>query len=91
MNPNPMSSCTLAGTYFSRVMPHLVSARTEDGYTLVTPTPLPTGLFDDGGMCDTGNYHVFNIALFWADLRANARKRLAAFFARASRERAQAT
>lgn len=81
----------VAGTHFSRVMPHLVSACTEGGYTLVTPTPLPTGLFDDGGVCDAGNYHVFDIALFWADLRANARKRLAAFLAHASRERAQAT
>ena len=68
-------------SHFSRVMPHLVGARTENGYTLVSPTPLPADLFDDGGIFDEGNYHVFDIALFWADLRANARTRLAAFLA----------
>lgn len=71
----------IAGTHFSRVIPHLVGARTENGYTLVSPTPLPADLFDDGGIFDEGNYHVFDIALFWADLRANARTRLAAFLA----------
>lgn len=69
----------VAGTHFSRVTPHLVGARTDKGYTLVSPTPLPAGLFDDGGVFEEGNYHVFDIALFWADLRANARMRLVAF------------
>lgn len=66
-------------THFSRVIPHLVGARTANGYTLVSPSPLPSDLFDDGGVFDEGNYHVFDIALFWADLRANARNRLVAF------------
>ena len=66
-------------THFSRVVPHLVGTRTENGYTLVSPTPLPSELFNDGGIFDEGNYHVFDIALFWADLRANARNRLVAY------------
>lgn len=70
-----------AGTHFSRVMPQLIGTRTENGYTLVSPTPLPTDLFNDSGVFDEGNYHVFDIALFWADLRANARTRLVAFLA----------
>ena len=68
-------------SHFSRVMPHLVGARTVNGYTLVSPTPLPADLFYDGGVFDEGNYHVFDIALFWADLRANARNRFVAFLA----------
>ncbi|MCL4768243.1 MAG: DUF3089 domain-containing protein [Hyphomicrobiaceae bacterium] len=66
-------------THFSRPLEHLVSARTEHGYTLVSPAPLPSGLFDDGGTFGGANYHVFDINLFWADLRANARLRLASF------------
>lgn len=71
----------VAGTHFSRPVAHLVGARMEHGYTLVSPTPLPADLFDDGGVFDKGNYHVFDINLFWADLRANARRRLVAFLA----------
>lgn len=77
----------VAKTHFSRPIPNLVSARTEHGYTLVSPVPLPAGLFDDGGVFDKGNYHVFDINLFWADLRANARRRLTAFLM--ERERAR--
>ncbi|MCC6947419.1 MAG: DUF3089 domain-containing protein [Bradyrhizobiaceae bacterium] len=70
----------VAATHFSRPVAHLVSARTGHGYTLVSPA-LPAGLFDDGGVFDPGNYHVFDINLFWVDLRANARHRLTAFLA----------
>lgn len=71
----------VAGTHFSTVISHLVGARTAHGYTLISPVPLPPGLFQDGGVFDAGNYHVFDISLFWADIRANARQRLAAFIA----------
>lgn len=71
----------VAGTHFSTVVPHLVGARNAQGYTLVSPAPLPAGLFQDGGIFDAGNYHVFDISLFWADIRANARRRLVAFLA----------
>ncbi len=71
----------VAATHFSRLLPHLVGARTKYSYTLVSPA-LPAALFDDGGVFDAGNYHVFDVSLFWADLRANARRRLVAFLAR---------
>ncbi len=68
-------------THFTAPVAHLVGARTAHGYTLVAP-PLPASLFDGGGVFEPGNYHVFDINLFWADLRANARRRLTAFLAR---------
>lgn len=68
----------VAATHFSHPVARLVSARTAHGYTLVSPAPL-AGLFDDGGVFSRGNYHVFDINLFWVDLRANARRRLTAF------------
>lgn len=71
----------VAGTHFSTVMPRLVGARAAHGYTLVSPVPLPPDLFQDGGVFEPGNYHVFDISLFWADIRANARDRLDAFIA----------
>lgn len=71
----------VAGTHFSTVVPRLVGTQTVQGYTLVAPVPLPAELFSDGGIFEPGNYHVFDIALFWADIRANARQRLVAFLA----------
>lgn len=64
-------------THFSAIIPRLVGARVWHGYTLVSPG-LPAGLFSDGGLFDEGNYHVFDISLFWLDIRENARQRLAA-------------
>lgn len=69
----------VAATHFSRPVEHLISARTQHGYTLVSPVPLPSTFFNDGGIFGGTNYHVFDINLFWADLRANARRRLIAF------------
>ena len=68
------------GTHFSAVIPRLASARVAHDRVLVSPD-LPAGLFSDGGIFDEGNYHVFDISLFWADIRANAGERLAAFLA----------
>lgn len=70
----------VAATHFSHPVARLIGARTAHGYTLVSPAP-PAGLFDDGGVFSRGNYHVFDINLFWVDLRANARRRLTAFLA----------
>jgi hypothetical protein len=72
-------------THFSRLLPGLVGARTQHGYTLVSPVPLPSKYFDDGGVFGGLNYHVFDINLFWADLRENARRRLAAFLSERGR------
>lgn len=66
-------------TAFSGPLRGLVSARNEHGYTIVAPAPLPADSFNDGGVFEEGNYHVFDIGLFWADIRANARQRLVAY------------
>jgi hypothetical protein len=65
-------------THFTRPLAHLVSARSDGRYTFVSPA-LPATLFDDGGIFGGTNYHVFDINLFWVDLRDNARVRLNAF------------
>ncbi len=74
-----------AKTHFSRPVAHLLNVRMDKGYTLVSPV-LPAALFDDGGFFKQGNYHVFDISLFWVDLRANARQRLCQYLVQ--RERA---
>lgn len=68
----------VSDSHFSRPLPRLVTSWTEHGYTLVAPS-LPDRLFYDGGIFERGNYHVFDINLFWTDIRTNARQRLVAF------------
>lgn len=62
-------------THFTKPVPRLVSVRSEQ-YSFVSPTPLPADLFNDGGVFGGANYHVFDINLFWVDIRENARLRL---------------
>lgn len=69
----------VSGSHGGRIVPNLVGARVVQGYVLVSPVPIPGDLFDDGGIFEPGNYHVFDISLFWADIRANAGARLDAF------------
>ncbi len=64
---------------FSRVLPQLVAARSDGRFTFVEPLPLPAEYFNDGGVFGGSNFHVFDIALFWLDLRENARLRLNAW------------
>lgn len=57
----------------------LVAARcSPEGLLLIGPPPPGYGLYVLPG----NNYHVFDYALFWADLRADAAARLATFLAR---------
>ncbi|MNK56608.1 putative Ig domain protein [compost metagenome] len=69
-------------THFTRPRPKLVGVRNDGRYDFVSPMPLPGELFNDGGIFGGTNYHVFDISLFWADLRENARRRLASFLLR---------
>lgn len=62
-------------THFTKPVPRLVSVR-NNRYSFVSPTPLPADLFNDGGVFGGANYHVFDINLFWVDIRENARLRL---------------
>jgi len=61
---------------FARVLPQLVAARSDGRFTYVSPVPLPEQYFNDGDVFGGTNYHVFDIALFWLDLRENAHLRL---------------
>lgn len=70
------------GSHFTRPQGQWLSARSDGRYTFVSPAPLPPELFDDGGVFGGTNYHVFDINLFWVDLRENARLRLNAFLLR---------
>ena len=69
---------TTSATFFTNPVSHLVSVSDERGYAFVSPL-LRKDLFTDGGMFGGENYHVFDISLFWLDLRENARLRLASF------------
>lgn len=72
-------------THFSRPRAGMVAVRNDGRYDFVSPSPLPAGLFNDGGVFGGAIYHVFDISLFWVDLRENARRRLAAFLLRQDR------
>lgn len=65
-------------TFFTQPIAGLVSVSDERGYAFVSPL-LPKALFDDGGLFGGENDHVFDISLFWVDIRENARLRLNAF------------
>lgn len=69
----------VAGSNFGTPIPALLEVRDDGRYVRVAPTPLPAEFFNDGGVFEPGNYHVFDINLFWLDLRENARRRLASF------------
>ena len=56
------------------IMPGLVPARCEDGLLLIGPPP-ELGPYVLPG----NNYHLYDILLFWANLRADAAARLAAW------------
>lgn len=75
----------VAGTNFTRPRMRMLAARDDGRYVFVAPTPLPAELFNDGGVFGGANYHVFDISLFWLDLRENARRRLSAFLLRQDR------
>lgn len=66
-----------AGTLFEDgLQPRRVGARcSPDGLLLISPAPGDIGPFVLPG----GNFHVYDIALFWANVRADVAARLAAF------------
>lgn len=66
-------------TTFGTVIPRLLAVRDAGNYVFVGPEPLSTRWFDDGGVFGGRNYHVFDVALFWLDLRENAHLRLNAW------------
>lgn len=75
----------VAASHFARPLERLLGTRDDGRYVFVAPVPLPPDLFDDGGAFGGTNYHVFDISLFWLDIRENARRRLTAFLLREDR------
>lgn len=73
----PASADSNAGTLISdRIEPHRVGARcAKDGLLLIDPPPSDIGAYVLPG----GNYHVYDYALFWANLRADVEARLSAY------------
>ena len=55
--------------------PGLVAARCDDGFLLIAGVIPPLGPYVLPG----NNYHVYDYALFWGSIRADAERRLAAF------------
>ncbi|USI73216.1 DUF3089 domain-containing protein [Sphingomonas morindae] len=65
-----------AGLEAARLVPGLVPARcAADGLLLIGAAPAGYGL----AVLPGNNYHVFDYALFWANIRADAARRLAAW------------
>lgn len=62
-------------TEFPTIQPHAVGARCADGLLLIGPPPDGYGKFILPG----NNYHVYDYNLFWANIRADAARRLGAF------------
>lgn len=60
---------------FKHLLPALVTVRDIRGYAFVSPA-LPAEYFNDGNIFGGSNYHVFDIPLFWLDIRENAHLRL---------------
>ncbi|MFA7440144.1 MAG: DUF3089 domain-containing protein [Sphingomonadaceae bacterium] len=75
--PEPAAADANRGSLFGdRLEPHRVGARCNDqGLLLIDPAPADIGPYVMPG----GNYHVYDYALFWANLRADAEARLSAF------------
>ncbi|WP_022682654.1 DUF3089 domain-containing protein [Sphingobium bisphenolivorans] len=59
----------------TRLVPGLVPARCDTSGVLMIGEPINMGPFTLPG----NNYHVYDYALFWADVREDAQQRLAAF------------
>ena len=55
------------------LLPQQVSTILRGDYTRLAGRAAAT-CFDDGGVFGGRNLHVFDIALFWLDLRENARR-----------------
>jgi Protein of unknown function (DUF3089) len=59
------------------LVPHLVGARCDtSGFLVLDPSP---GTPFDERKLPNGNYHVYDINLFWANIRANAEARVESF------------
>ncbi|WP_455146021.1 DUF3089 domain-containing protein [Brachyspira pilosicoli] len=74
-----LGSCFFAGTNFN-VVKNFASAKVDKKRGVIKCDSINADDFYIDGMFEKGNYHVYDIALYYNDLKENARKRVGAFW-----------
>ena len=74
-----LGSCFFEGTNY-KVISNFASAKVDKKRGVVKCDSINPDDFYIGGMFEKGNYHVFDIALYYNDLKENAKKRVGAFW-----------
>lgn len=74
-----LGSCFFAGTNFN-IVKNFASAQVDKKRGVIKCDSINADDFYIDGMFEKGNYHVYDIALYYNDLKENARKRVGAFW-----------
>lgn len=74
-----LGSCFFAGTNFN-IVKNFASAKVDKKRGVIKCDSINADDFYIDGMFEKGNYHVYDIALYYNDLKENARKRVGAFW-----------
>lgn len=74
-----LGSCFFAGTNYN-IVKNFASAKVDKKRGLIKCDSINADDFYIDGMFEKGNYHVYDIALYYNDLKENARKRVGAFW-----------
>lgn len=74
-----LGSCFFAGTNFN-IVKNFASAKVDKKRGVIKCDSINADDFYVDGMFEKGNYHVYDIALYYNDLKENARKRVGAFW-----------
>lgn len=74
-----LGSCFFAGTNYN-IVSNFASAKVDKKRGVIKCDSINADDFYIDGMFEKGNYHVYDIALYYNDLKENARKRVGAFW-----------
>lgn len=74
-----LGSCFFAGTNYN-IVKNFASAKVDKKRGVIKCDSINADDFYVDGMFEKGNYHVYDIALYYNDLKENARKRVGAFW-----------
>lgn len=74
-----LGSCFFAGTNYN-IVSNFASAKVDKKRGVIKCDSINADDFYIDGMFKKGNYHVYDIALYYNDLKENARKRVGAFW-----------
>lgn len=74
-----LGSCFFAGTNYN-IVKNFASAKVDKKRGVIKCDSINADDFYIDGMFEKGNYHVYDIALYYNDLKENARKRVGAFW-----------